>query len=118
MQTQTDANPYRRAIEYLDEHGWCQGHYFDHSAGTAALSLGETPPACVVGSLIATQQLTLSQPADYTSGMLARLLEFSADEQQAGWTVTDWNDAPGRSVEDVKLLLKQAAIDWDEGRRE
>jgi hypothetical protein len=109
-------NPYVRAAEYLEQHGWHQGEYFASTEGTIGVrEHGMTPPACVIGSLIATEQPEEAQSADYTGLLLNVLL---GQHQGNILNLALWNDEPGRSLEDVMLLLKQAAIDWDEGRRD
>ncbi|MEV4275855.1 DUF6197 family protein [Actinoplanes xinjiangensis] len=100
----------RSAALYLERHGWCQGAYFDASSG------GFLPPACVVGAIAI---VCYGGPVDAPAQMFAYegFAEFEAavlhldryllveDESEA----YEFNDAKGRTVEDVVHALRQAA---------
>jgi hypothetical protein len=97
---------YSDAADYLDRYGWYQGSYYP--AGTvpdpawinnpAWINSWSPPPACVSGALACVA----GSHKVWSMAVLA-LTHMLGDNSLA-----EWNDAPHRSLEDVKLLLKQA----------
>jgi hypothetical protein len=102
------------AAIYLEQHGWCQGKYYNRPVGAPFVNgdfklsaiMGK-PSACLSGAL------ALVCP-DYKTWSDA--LELIGC-QLGGRSVSVWNDRPERTVEDVLLVLKQADCPAEERRR-
>lgn len=90
--------PHRQALldaaAYISEHGWCQN------------TLRSGDKVCLLGALWETLGiLDVSKHHLVASQAEQRLSSFF------GWlNVTDWNDAPGRTVDEVIAALEMAAV--------
>ncbi len=79
------------AANYIEEHGWCRGYY----------SSGEG--VCILGAYRA-----LGKSEGHKS--LRRIADFlGTGDCGVGHAVVDYNDALGRTKEEVIAMLKQAA---------
>jgi hypothetical protein len=104
-------NVYERAIEVLRERGWHQ-HSLESQMGGGV---------CILGAVsIALNQRTAFGDLDYPPCSLVSDLREVI--RGAGWepdkgvdlsAVVAWNDEPQRTVEDVLLVLKHAAAEFD-----
>jgi hypothetical protein len=123
----TPAQTLRDAALYLERHGWIQGElYGDHIA--------VIPPACAVGAIrcalfgspIVTATYEQTTQADPIVGVLAHHLHDTGndtppDTDEWGPTpwdspnaiITDWNDASGRTADEVIATLRAVADQWD-----
>ncbi|GLW31884.1 DUF6197 family protein [Actinoplanes regularis] len=100
----------RGAALYLERHGWIQGSYYDGTSGVF------TPPACSVGAI---GMVCYGGPVDAPAQMfghegwvdfeqaIAHLDGFLLAE--AGCQAYDFNDARGRTLDEVTHALRQAA---------
>lgn len=93
-----EAQVLHRAVEILDERGWCQGTFEDGrkvcAMGAINIAVGGSP---FPGNL---------EPGDERIATeVAELVEGVVDED-----VTTWNDVFGRTVEQVRQALLTAAI--------
>lgn len=73
------------AADYIEEHGWCQGHYWD---GTDAGAV------CIQGAL---------------SAIPGRIHTANRALAREDGVVTRWNDTPGREQWEVDQLLRTTA---------
>lgn len=99
-------NVYERAVEAIRERGWCQ-HALEASNGAV----------CLLGAYAAAAGLyndrgELRYPAPDEERALAKAIRSAGFEWRSG-SVEPWNDAPDRTVEDVLLVLKHAAVEFD-----
>ena len=107
----------RSAADYLERHGWIQGSYYDAASGVFA------PPACMVGAIgMVCYGGPVDAPAqhfddpgflDFEQAVLHldRYLLVAED----GTESYEFNDARGRTVEQVMdVLRKAAAVQVDE----
>ena len=85
-------NIFRKALEVLDERGWYQGGY-------------QGPD----GSVCAEQALTLASDARSVFAALKRLRQLLPENL----FVHEFNDDPLTTEEDVRLLLKRAAVELE-----
>lgn len=116
------------AADYIDQHGWVQGRYFD----TWTV---ETPKACTSGALWLVAQRVIEEMRAVgdsgfsDSGMLRNRAEESITQLlkdrdalppgfnpeqldgQAFDTVVTWNDEAGRTKDQVVQVLRDAARD-------
>jgi hypothetical protein len=130
--TTTPADTLRRAAAYIRQHGWHQG---DMYALTHRLSNDSTPPACAYGSI---QMAVCGRPLAFYDGDDSRqvthplrvlaghhdrtyyLTHIGGPGSQDATSldmVTEWNDAPGRTAEEVITTLVAAADEWDHTHR-
>ncbi|MEH1055892.1 hypothetical protein V6U89_11850 [Micromonospora sp. CPCC 206171] len=117
-QVTTPARTLRDAALYLSRHGWTQGAYYDATSGSF------TPPACLVG---AVGMVCYGGPVDAPAlnhadpGYPDFAFALDVAEAQIGHTNPDpehcdaygFNDAPGRTADQVIALLRAAADQWD-----
>lgn len=100
------ANVFEKAIDVLRTRGWFQGDYVAPDGGAV----------CAVGAL----GVALTRDADHFGGystraddLLARFVDVldldQYDSSDLVAVIAEWNDASGRSEEDVILALKGAA---------
>jgi hypothetical protein len=114
----TPADYLRAAALYLRRHGWTRGGYYQRDAGPF-------PPACALGAIgMAVHGRTCDTPF-FTGTVRARqrferayevLDAYLADtvtEQPGYGDVGTWNDAPGRTHDDVVMALQAAADAWE-----
>lgn len=103
-------NPFEKALEVLDNLGWTQ-HLLQSDDGRV----------CVLGSYsVANDFRTSYGRLMYPENPVVRHVRSAI--LSAGWEppprgnevdeVTDWNDQPERTEEDVRLVLKHAAAAW------
>lgn len=86
------------AQDLLRQHGWHQG-----TQPTPELTLFEALKCAATGQY---------PPPDAMTDEQLRLYRFVKDEClriTGTWTLTEWNNAPGRTVDDVLKLLGDAA---------
>lgn len=124
----TPADLLRMAALYLRRHGWHQGTYY-------ATTDTPTPPACAVGAIgIACTgqrierfaQLDPDALVDYLFAVRVFMDYLDTDTpvygtDDAGFVFDEdddylpysWNDAPGRTAEQVITALEAAADEWD-----
>ena len=91
------------AADYLENHGWCQGKLTEPNGaacaigamhcGIGALRFGERPDT--------DKGLRISETITGFSLYLAK--------QTGNGRIADWNDAPGRTKEQVVSMLREAA---------
>jgi len=87
----TVAETLNAAADYLEQHGWCQGQMF-----------GPDDSVCAVGAIAEVTR------ADTDYDHYSEALEV-AMSYVGGGPVSQWNDAPGRTKEDVIAMLRAAA---------
>ena len=85
-------NIFLAALDVLDELGWTQD-FFETRDGRV----------CLVGAL--SRVPATSENVSLAYRRLCRLADTPV--------LSDWNDAPERSEEDVRLLLKRAAVELE-----
>ena len=110
----TPAVTLRAAALYLDRHGWCQGSYYEQ---TATLF---TPAACTVGAIgMVCYGSPVDAPAQHFDdpgwGDFEAAVAF-LDRYLIGpydLDVYSFNDAHGRTAEQVTTALRSAADEWD-----
>lgn len=82
------------AAEALRRDGWCQGYLHDPYGGH-----------CLLGAIdIARRRVVIADP-----GLLLRMMERLSAHLPPGDRIMRWNDAPGRTVEEVISVLERAA---------
>jgi hypothetical protein len=106
----TAAQVLRSAALYLERHGWITGAYYDATAGTF------TPPACMVGAIgMACYGGPVDAPAqhfddpgflDFEEAVLHLDRYLLAED---GTEAYEFNDARGRTVDQVTDVLRKAA---------
>jgi hypothetical protein len=75
------------AADYIEKHGWCQNTYWD-----------EQGRVCALGAIRRANALT--RDANDAAFKMLRFLDGS---------VHGWNDAPGRTKEEVVAVLRKVA---------
>ena len=90
------------AADYIEWHGWCQDRV--ESPGGAVCALGAICHA--TNDLVAQRLLAFSPP-----NILARLKKvIGVARLDESWhDIQNWNDAPGRTKEEVVAALRGAA---------
>ncbi len=118
MSEMTLPQVYRRAVEVIDERGWYQGYFVDPegckvcAAGALALVLGGTP----------TSENADGPEVIWPAGRDGTALRSYWYRAVAGLAhairrgVGEWNDAPGRTIGEVKAALLLAAEEHDRDR--
>lgn len=93
-------NPFYKALDVLKERGWIQRKLFDH----------ETGAVCSLGALGVVESRgwvpLMAGPVYENAAVLQAVL--------GGTWVSDFNDHPSTSFEDVVLAFKHAAVKWEE----
>jgi len=111
----TPARTLRAAASHLERHGWIQHAYYDLTSTVF------TPAACMVGAIA---MVCYGGPVDCPAHLFD---EPGFDEFEAALTVLDayvsrrglaptaydFNDAKGRTAEQVIHVLKDAADEWE-----
>jgi hypothetical protein len=105
----------REAARYLTRHGWVRGSYYDQAATVF------TPPACLVGAIgIVCYGGPVDAPAQHFEApeweafeAAVAFLDRYLHRHRFADTAYDFNDAPGRKVEEVVGALAIAADAWD-----
>jgi hypothetical protein len=100
----------RSAALYLERHGWIQGAYYDGTAGVftpAACLVGAIGMVCYGGPCEAPAQL-FDDPGflDFEEAVLHLDRYLLVEDGSESY---EFNDAPGRRVEDVLMVLRDAA---------
>ncbi|GIH03390.1 hypothetical protein Rhe02_14570 [Rhizocola hellebori] len=115
--TDTVAATLLSAADYLERHGWIQASYYDNTAAVY------TPPACLVGAIgIVCYGGPVDAPAqmfddpgfpDFEAAMV--FLDFCVVHATEGELTSayDYNDAKGRTADEVICLLRMVAFVWD-----
>lgn len=105
--TEADRRALRRAADYIETHGWCQGKMFDRLQADDP----DHPPACALGALSMAEGWEARLP--YFSGqkILLRYLDAHGLASLTGG-VSCWNDQRGRTRREVIDTLRTVA-DWD-----
>jgi hypothetical protein len=110
----TPATTLRAAAMYLDQHGWCQGGYYEQTGR------GIMPAACTVGAIgmvcYGSQVDAPAQHFDHPGWgdfetAVADIDRYLIVEHDLD--VYSFNDAKGRTAEQVTAALRQAADEWD-----
>ncbi len=99
----------QEAADYLAEHGWCQGNFFENNDESLDVCAGRGNAACAIGALhaVRVRKLRVLGVPVYTgivgdaAGLLSTYLDYIP--------VPAWNDDPERTAEDVILALRRAA---------
>jgi len=104
----------RAAAHYLFRHGWIQGSYYDQTVSVF------TPAACVVGAIATvcfggpveapSQHFDAPGWAEYEAAISHLDVRLVL---RHGTDVYSFNDAPGRTVDQVLAVLAEAADEWD-----
>lgn len=110
----TAARTLRCAAWYLARYGWIQGAYYDQSATVF------TPAACVVGAIavvcyggpVETPTQHFEAPGFTEFEAAITFLDCYLVDRE-GVTAYGFNDAKGRTVQDVRRALNEAADEWD-----
>lgn len=116
--TVTPATTLRDAASYLARHGWVQGCYYDYTATVF------TPAACVVGAIgIVCYGGPVDAPAQHFEApgwaqfeaalAFLDLYLFNRYGSTVAPTSYDFNDAKGRTADEVIGVLNAAADEWD-----
>ena len=125
----TPANLLRGAALYLTLHGWTQHQFFDMLAATD----GPFLPACASGAIataahgrcfangIGTVDIHREDTNTIAAVRAMRVLAAYLDPEYTGNAydtsaidvIGDWNDADGRTLDEVTQALNDAADDWD-----
>ncbi|MFC7547173.1 hypothetical protein [Plantactinospora sp. GCM10030261] len=122
----TPADILRCAAHYLQTHGWIQGNYYPPTTTDAF------PSACVVGAIsmatfgrltYAPLDLPYEQRRDFNRALdvlidyLTRTEPCDDDEDPLPdddrHSPFEWNDRPGRTLDQVLTTLTEAADDYD-----
>lgn len=98
------ASDLRKAANYLREHGWTQGRAGIPGDG----------PACLAGGILWAAEYLPSQPdclRDYVTalGFVAPPTGYHGPDLFPG-SAPDWNDQPGRTLEEVLDRLESTAL--------
>jgi hypothetical protein len=117
----TPAETLRDAALYLERRGWYRSEFFDFEADPAF------PPACAVGAArvalfgepLAGLTRVQDQALNAVLVVLADYLTDPRDDDDLAYLysptnrIGDWNDAYGRTADEVIATLRAAADDWD-----
>lgn len=105
MTDKTTAEILREAAEYIGEHGWIQGQLSNPDG-----------KVCAIGAINRAAKSDAVADTYDAIEALWNYLELPSGEQLGSGLhpVARWNDAPGRSAEDVILAMKCAAKEVDE----
>ena len=99
--TEVELEPWRRvlldAAQYIREHGWCQN--------TVSTKDGRV---CAVGAIGAAYEAAFH---DKGCGIAITAMEHLDRHLSISgpWSIPKWNDAPGRTAEDVVAAMEEAA---------
>jgi hypothetical protein len=91
------AKTLRDAADYVSEHGWTQNEMQDDEGRV-----------CAMGAI---RETTAMYSLDGMNALQAMVKSLGLDRNRSGFLhpVAMWNDAKGRSAEDVILAFKRAA---------
>ena len=111
----TPAATLRAAASYLSRYGWVQGCLYDPSA------MVFTPAACLVGALgmvcyggpVDAPALNHEDPGWQDFDEALTFLDDYLSSHRYGTNAYAFNDAKGRTVEQVLAVLAEAAEAWD-----
>ena len=118
----TPADTLRGAAHYIAVHGWTQGDYYD------PYDNGPFPATCATGAISMAahgrrtddiEALSLDYKSDYVRAVdhFADYLDRHTCDPHAPDDTTvlpfDYNDAPGRTADQVITALRDAADEWD-----
>lgn len=112
-----------KAAAYIAEHGWVQGENFadEEEEDWVWERVQEfTPAACALGAIYAVSDTDpdevgvteeVRDARERLSGFInsAPVTRVGVFSKTAVDVIADWNDAPGRTAEDVILTLRRAA---------
>lgn len=92
----------RKMKAYIEEHGWIACDYFTASTGAA----------CIVGAMNMVRYDNAFQESDssYASNADDPTYVAMANYLDVHYVGNDWNDAPGRTKEEVLEMLENVAI--------
>ena len=86
----------RKAADYIDEHGWAQGHWDC-----------ETGCVCADGAIIQVAGEEHSSQATTAFDVASDVAKMRSSG--TCYSIISWNDQPGRTKEEVTRLLRDAA---------
>lgn len=90
-----------------DNSRWCQNSYARDVEGISVPTLsGEAYSFCLVGALVRCYEG--DGEADLIEERLLAVMNQMGVDTELG--LTEWNDAPGRTFEEVKTVLEQADV--------
>lgn len=111
------ADTLRAVATYLQRHGWTQGAYYASISPPLVM-----PSACVLGAfgmvlhgepLDNPEAVWLPEAAAYQAARTV-LLDHLVDADNLGvYCLGDWNDTPGRTVEQIISACRNAADAYD-----
>jgi hypothetical protein len=110
----TPATTLRAAALYLDRHGWIQGSYYDPAATVftpAACTVGAIGMVCYGGPVDAPAQHFDDPGWDDFETAVAYVDRYLIVEHDLD--VYSFNDAKGRTADQVRAVLRAAADEWD-----
>lgn len=112
VQPVTDSDVLTRAADLLEEFGWRQHGLFNPGSFPSDESCRDATQFCAVGAIVRARR-DLGLPASdwsYTDpNGHYNLANRCFGEHIEGWTLAAWNDAPGRTKEEVVAKLREAA---------
>lgn len=116
------AETLRAAAQYLEQDGWIQGAYYDLD-GPAAMFI---PPADLLGAIgicvygyaadLDSAEFTPKSPIFHAARRVLTDYLDQAGELDDGDNLSDWNDKPGRTAEQVIEVCRYAADAYDRTR--
>ena len=88
------------------EEGWCQGDYTNLRPGYLSNDeWNQATERCALGAIYTAQWQLVGQAITHEFDVAC----IEAVESVVGEPVDEWNDAPGRTVDEVAAALRQAA---------
>lgn len=106
----------RQAVATIENHGWVQGRYGDRDYGYCAVGALRA----VAGSGVMYQQISRELCMWMRSIMYSEVIapedlyrDMTDTYGPTEWPVTDFNDSPGRTKEEVLLHMNKFADEMD-----
>lgn len=102
-----------KAWEIIEQNGWCQRSAAKDSRGlNVDLRSEEAVCFCAVGAILRKHDKNSAAATDIgkVATKVATPLQMSKTGFSFNDAVADWNDAPGRTKEEVVALLKELAV--------
>ena len=93
----------------LQHYGWVQGTFYLTTYGLRVPSIKALEPGDTLKACCLTGALRLVEVEDRIHGLFDRTYDLVRQSaQEARWGVSNWNDTPGRTKEEVIALLDKA----------